>query len=475
MKNRIPLIIALLLAFFAWHSQFTIAAYDPGIIIEDHELFGGDLMSVEEIQMFLDSHRGLLKTYYTQDIDGRHQPAAAIIYNAAFRHNINPRILLVLLQKEQGLITDPTPYASQYDWAMGYAVCDNCDTNHPQVSQYKGFARQVDRAAWRLRYYVEHIDQFNFRPGRNYLIDNVSVYIQNLATAALYNYTPHIQGNEIFYKLWQSWFYALSHPDGTLLQAFGEPGVWLIKDGVRHAFLNKAALTTRYSTSRIVQVPRSTIEQYPIGDPIGFRQYALLRIPTGKIYLLIDDELRWIADEDTFRHLGFMPDEIEHVSQAELAYFRHGVPITMETIEPFGALVQDPETYGIFFVRDGVKQPLVAPELLSLNYSHLRVRKGTLSELDHYTLGSPVLLSDGLLVKTANEAKVYVVSSGKRLPIASEYTFNALGYDWTKIHVISDKLMNLHQVGNEMRVMPPISDEEASELVSPLIDRDLSD
>lgn len=466
MKNYYYVLFALILGILFSLNSLSAANFDAGMIISDEELLSVNTMSVEDIQFFLDSHSGVLSEYVDIDVDGLLKTAAMIIHDAAERNHINPQYLLVLLQKEQGLITDSEPYQSQLDWATGYAVCDTCDVDHPVVQEYKGFAKQLEKAAWRTRYYIEHIEQFTFKPGFEYEIDGQEVFIKNIATAALYNYTPHIRGNQIFSKLWRSWFYSLYYPTGTLLQAYGEPGVWLIRDGVRHAFKTKSALTSRYSLNQVIQVPIETIEQYPIGAPIGYAEFSLLRIPSGKIFLLVDNELRWIVDQDTFRQLGYMPDEIEQVTEAELAFFAEGAPISQTTLEPLGSLVQDPETFGIYFVKNGIKAPLIAPELLSLNYPNMVVRKGSMDELNRYQKGTPVLLKDGLLVKINNDPTVYVTSNGQLLPIDSEFTFNSLGYNWHNINIISEGLRNIHKVGTPITVESPISDIEAEELVN---------
>ena len=48
------------------------------------------------------------------------ETAAHIIYQAAQDYKINPQVLIVLLQKEQGLITDSWPNSRQYRSETGY-------------------------------------------------------------------------------------------------------------------------------------------------------------------------------------------------------------------------------------------------------------------------------------------------------------------------------------------------------------------
>ncbi len=154
--------------------------------------------------------------------------SAAIIYDIAQSCGINPQVLLVLLQKEQILVSDDWPWPIQYRGATGYGCPDTaaCD------SQYYGFFNQVYNAARQFKYYALNSSSFNHRPNRsNYVLYSPSgscggsdVFIQNQATASLYNYTPYqpnasalanlygtgdscaSYGNRNFWRLFNDWF-----------------------------------------------------------------------------------------------------------------------------------------------------------------------------------------------------------------------------------------------------------------------------
>ncbi|PIP75235.1 hypothetical protein COW86_04895, partial [Candidatus Kuenenbacteria bacterium CG22_combo_CG10-13_8_21_14_all_39_9] len=97
-----------------------------------------------------------MATLNLPDVDGVIKSSAAIIEATAKRQGVNPKVILVMLQKEQSLVEDPNPTPKQIDWAMGYAVCDSCSMNDPLLLIYKGFATQVDKSMARLRWYSEN-------------------------------------------------------------------------------------------------------------------------------------------------------------------------------------------------------------------------------------------------------------------------------------------------------------------------------
>jgi hypothetical protein len=141
--------------------------------------------------------------------------SAQIIYNIAQQYQINPEVLIVLLQKEQGLVTDTWPLPIEYTSATGYG----CPDNSVCSSQYYGFTNQVTWAA-KMYHAIETSSSTWYSPyirGNNTVYYNAGPYnstaqmyygrfgtsrdiqycgstiinIQNKATQALYDYTPY--------------------------------------------------------------------------------------------------------------------------------------------------------------------------------------------------------------------------------------------------------------------------------------------
>ena len=213
--------------------EIDIANFNPGRIIDDSIFTNSSTMTAAEIQRFLevsvnggecDRYKENLygDTYtspYTclfelqQNIEtGEHNyglfeedgspteiegglTAAEIIWQAAQDHQINPQVLLVLLQKEQSLITDNWPWLLQYEKATGY----NCPDTAPCSPTTASFYKQIVGAAWQFRQYLDYIDEYWYVVGTNRILYNPNtacghqvVDIENKATIALYLYTPYV-------------------------------------------------------------------------------------------------------------------------------------------------------------------------------------------------------------------------------------------------------------------------------------------
>ncbi len=429
--------------------------FTPNEIIANADLLEYDSMDLSAVELFLDNHNGVLKNYRTKDHFGIERSAAEIIYNASQTYKINPKWILATLQKEQSLITNPSPSQYNLDWAMGYAVCDSCSVDDPQVQLFKGFGTQVDRATWRIRYYYENPEKFNFQVGNLYNIDGQDVLVYNQATANLYNYTPHIHGNYNFWLIWNRWF-AKIYPDGSLLKLSNESGIWLIENGKRRPFWSKTALVSRYDQSKIIEVTRNDLQRYEIGYPIKYPNYSLLESPDGKIYLTVNDEKKEIESDEVFRTIGYNYDEVIEVTEEELSHYQDGRKITLNSLYPQGALLQDNKTGGVYYVEDGIKYPIWDKEIMLINYKNYHLTPVSSEELNKYvTAATGVGFRDGALIKTVDKSEVYVISNGRRRWIANESTFRQLGYKWYDIITVSEKVANLHPLGQPLDLLLP--------------------
>src|SRR3989338_3109938 len=100
--------------------------FNPNFLLSDEELTEYQSMDRADIQAFFVDNGGNISRLRTDDKDGTKRTADDIIYRAAQEHNINPKYLLVKLQKEQSLVTDPNPTKKQLDGATGYGITDGC-------------------------------------------------------------------------------------------------------------------------------------------------------------------------------------------------------------------------------------------------------------------------------------------------------------------------------------------------------------
>lgn len=424
-------------------------AFNPNYIISDADLLDPYALTRDQIQHFLD--RGFLGDYVTEDHEGIERSAADIIMQTAINVGISPKFLLVLLQKEQSLVEDDDPTDRQLDWATGYAVCDSCSKDDPAIQRWKGFGKQVNSAA--LQYvegYLEDIEKHGttgpYGPGVEVEVDGEIVMPANAATAAMYAYTPHLHGNQVFVEIWNRWFQTL-HPTGTLLQAEGQSGVWLVEYGTKRPIRSMSALMSRFNPDLIVTVSETQLANYPEGRPIDFPNYSLLKDQDGNIYLLTDESLRHIDSMETFRKIGFSIDEVVDILNEDVFAFSQGDPITAASLDPKGNLLQLETNGAVFFVQDGFRHAILDRAILDAVFPNQTPEPVLPVVVEQYREGTPVLFPDGFLVKSTEDPTVYVISEGEKRPIPSEEVFTAYGWEWQNIVTTTEGALKQHETG----------------------------
>lgn len=225
----------------------TLDGWNAGNIISDAVFASKSTMSADQIQNFFNAKVPSCQSGYTCLKDFRvtsqnrpadaycsgysgtaNESAASIIYRVSQSCNINPQVLIVMLQKEQGLVTHTWPSGWRYDSALG----QGCPDDAPCDPSYVGFFQQIYGAARQMQIYMEGRWFTWYAPGNTWNIlynpnqgcGSGPVYIANKATAALYYYTPYqpnpaalragygegdgcsAYGNRNFYNYFTDWF-----------------------------------------------------------------------------------------------------------------------------------------------------------------------------------------------------------------------------------------------------------------------------
>lgn len=171
-------------------------AFDRNTVISDAQMRDFDSMTAADIQAFLNRQPGTLKSYRAVNYNGQMKSAAEMIAEAAAAWRINPKVILVKLQKEQSLLADPSPEQKQYNGAMGMGMRDSGTD-----ASYQGFGKQIWWGTSRL-----HENSKPWKPGISMKIDKSTIYPTNESTYSLYKYTPHFKGTMSFWMLYWRYF-----------------------------------------------------------------------------------------------------------------------------------------------------------------------------------------------------------------------------------------------------------------------------
>ncbi|UIN29880.1 hypothetical protein [Microbacterium binotii] len=254
-----------------------LSQFDPSNIISDKLFFDGNAMTAAEIQSFLDQRIGTCSngkclnvstaSVSSRDarvssstgnlicsaIQGGTMRVSELIYRVQVACGISAKVILVTLQKEQGLTTSRAPS----DWNLNAAMGQACPDTAPCDPAFKGLGPQIVGGVTQLKTYSAA--RFGKQPGSNYIQYNpnagcggTTINIQNWATASLYTYTPYqpnaaalragyglgdgcsSYGNRNFYQYYTDWFGSTQgrdtkdDPIGNLEILTAEPGYFRV-------------------------------------------------------------------------------------------------------------------------------------------------------------------------------------------------------------------------------------------------------
>lgn len=515
----LPVLTLLLLisGIFIWLNKDNLSSaadarkFDPSNIISDFVMTNKNSMSEAQIQSFLLSKNSCNDTNTAKAASYPHlsynikngkfvclaeesfsgKSAAHIIWQAGQDYNINPQVLIVLLEKEQGLITDTWPNNIQYRSATGYGCpdTDDCDT------KYYGFKNQVRNAAnffrayqtgntgwyklvWPARadsnfnatdHYTAAWKPFNYdlQLHPNAGCGTTSTYIANRATASLYSYTPYrpnqaalnaqygngnncsSYGNRNFWLFFNDWFGStqisdttLPHPDGTLVDINSK--VYLIQGGSLHYIVNGTVFESHSYKWSDVKIGTTGDRNLPISWSLDFISQGILYTgDSSGVYMTVQYNGVWskqLISYASFTKLGYKWSQVRNIPKSHLP--KTTVPSTYISTElhPDGTLIS--KDGNVYIIDHGTLRYVTAAVFSSngWNWSDIVPSSPRDSQLP---AGADMLLGQGSLV--SNNGNLYIVqhpAKGSEIlrPIGPyECMIETLRYNPSKAIPISSK------------------------------------
>lgn len=374
--------------------------------------------------------------------------AAQIIKNAADTYGISPKAIIVTLQKESlNLIYDTWPLQSQYKNAMGYG----CPDTAPCSPSYAGFYNQVSNAAYQFSLYKKNPSSYRYQPYVNNSIQynpSVScgastVYINNYATAGLYNYTPYqpdaaalnnlygsgdscsAYGNRNFWRVYNDWFGSTQM--SQLFKGSTSGAVYTAIGGNKYAIPSMAILQDYgFDPNSVVTYPQATVDAMsfaPSGSGLSNSIGSIVQAPSDPtIYLISLGKKYAIQSMTQFTQFGFSSANIINLPSTYIQ--------SIPTGQPLSNFIQAPDG-SIFNVNNGQRSYITDYKTyLSLNPS------------SYYTSVSEAIISDvpatnptssgTVFLKQASSAAVFAYNGGAYYSVPSMDVFDCWGVNSTQ-------------------------------------------
>lgn len=422
--------------------------FNPGNIISNAVFFDGAAMDTGTVQNFLNSKVPSCRSGYTcmknysqatpslsrDSYCGAYsgsasESAAAIISKVGQSCGISPKVLLVLLEKEQSLVSDTWPLDSQYRNATGFA----CPDTAPCDPSYNGFFYQVYYAARQFQKYAATPNSWNYKAGQynniryhpNAACGSSSVYIQNQATAGLYIYTPYqpnsaalsnlygtgdscsAYGNRNFWRMFTDWFGSTT--GSTLMRSPENATVFLVTSAGKYPIGTWEIVGVYSPLGEISYVSQTYLDSLPTQQLAS----RIARGPDGSIYYL-DSGIKL-----PFSSCALVSDWGGACAASGYVQLDDAQVASFQTGPLMGSVVGT--TSGIkYFVNDGTRSEVLDTASLAA----AGISGGTYNVLsDNAVLRlSPTapIVRDLVFVSERGSARTSFLANGLRYPITSE-------------------------------------------------------
>ena len=415
--------------------------FDPGLIISDSVFYDFGTMTVDDIQRFLDSKVPVCKAgdagptclrYYKMDTqakpgeDGRcaplpakeNQSAAQIIFDVATACKINPRVLLVTLQKEQGLVQAAKPTSYMYRAALGYGCPDSRPDICGKGSTITGLFNQLYRAAGQLQWYGDPRGSFTYlKVGTNVKIKYQADFcesrnskgictkwvdrcgskvfqLKSQATAALYYYTPYTPneaalknlygtgdscsayGNRNFWRFYSDWF-GSTIGGGFLLKSADSP-TYLIVDDKKYLIDNEDLVKDLAPLGPLGTVSQAYIDSFADSGTLT----PLVQSATKQLFLVADGTKFSLANCNVAAELGLDCAKAVTLTSSQLNALKNGGAST--------AYVAG-EGADRYLIDNGeIHEILDAPSVAAANITLPSLSKVKVSAFSYLPWGAPI-------------------------------------------------------------------------------------
>jgi hypothetical protein len=459
------IVVSIALAFFitgkTTHAA-PVVGFDPGNIISENIFTNSQSMTAAQIQSFLNSKvpscdttgtlrateygrgdlthaqyaamKGWSAPPYTclKDYSENGKVSAQIIYDAAQEFNINPQVLIVLLQKEQSLVTDTWPISVQYQSATGYG----CPDTAPCDSQYYGLTNQIRWSARMFRAIMNNSPTW-YTPyvlGNNYIqyspttsCGGSTVNITNRSTQALYNYTPYqpnqdslnagygdapgdcdSHGNRNFYLYFSDWFGSPVY--GNLVRTVDNSSVYLVSGDTKYPISDMNTFGALYPLGDVTFVNQSYLDTKTTGSILG----RVIRSSDGTVYFFDAGMKLSFSSCAQVESYGSSCGQAQLLEDSQIRALSSGPPIT----SLFGT------TSGkLFYISGGQKHEVY--DNTALSQAGITDGANVLNEpaISYIPYGSPITRSDTVITSRQDSSKQVLNTGGQTYPIkVSSYT-----------------------------------------------------
>jgi hypothetical protein len=283
------------------------ATFDPLNVVSYDSFRASSSMTTSDIQAFLDAQTGPLGSLVTTDYANIRKPASQIIWEAARAWNLNPKLVLATLQKEQSLLTTSnSSNKTRLARAMGCGIYPGSPNTYP------GFGNQVWNGTRKLSTYelpgtAGGQLPGGWKPGTTMRVTlssdhtkKITIVPANASTFALYTYTPYYP-QKLVWDVWVRFFGdpqtpARMQPVYRFVNRYDGSYLYTASEGERYRIIKR--YPKKWSANGIAFTcdASSTIDVLPFYRMSNVKTHALVFTASNATRLALLKTKRWVVD-----------------------------------------------------------------------------------------------------------------------------------------------------------------------------------
>jgi hypothetical protein len=401
----------------------------------------------------------------------RLRTASELIWDASVQSGLNPQVILVTLNKEQGLITSSqnlsgSSLQTALDHALGFACPDSggCGSLFPGFyyqlfgnfdssgNRYLGTTKSLMKSfstpGGRGPQYngaISHVGDTitldNTLGGYDGVQSQQTIQLTNQATAALYRFTPHVfNGNYNFWRFFNAWF---KYPNGTLLKTAAGLDTYIIQNGVKQLVPAFVAQARGLNLANIITVSPTEFDSYQTDVVLGPVDNTIVAVAGQTAKYVFLNNVSHQASDLVLKQRGLDPAKLLAITPQELTLYTTGAVLPPKD----GTVVRGTTNPAIYLVADGKIKAFSAYTFAQHKISAKQVILVPDAEIVTYAQNGFVPPLDGSLVKSSIDSTIYLVQNGLKEPVLGD-VFKNQRYSFKNVAIISSDEMNALAAGS---------------------------
>lgn len=378
---------------------------------------------------------------------GRPRTAAELIWDAAQASGLSPQVILVTLNKEQGLVAmtqclDESELRRRLNRAMGFACPDGsaCGNLFPgfyyqlfgnvdtEGNKYLGAAKSLMRSFSTPGGRGPNLNGAPAKVGDQVTLDNTLggfegvvarqiVTLGNLATAALYRYTPHVfNGNYNFWNFFTSWF---KYANGTLLAAT-DGRTYVVEDGLIQYVPGFVVNLRNLNLASAIQITPAELAEWQSG-PAYAPPDGTVVMAGGRLFAF-EGGIRRPVSGFVLSQRGLNHEQPLAIGADDLNLFPAGAQLPPTD----GTVLRGLANPDVYLVQGGVLKKF-SEFTFKQRKAEKEMQLVTDAEVELYAKQGWVPPLAGTLIKLKGDSGLYVMGDGIRRPLTPDL-FQNLGY-----------------------------------------------